>query len=141
MDNTLLILHYRLKHGVKVVREYDRAMPRICAHGSELNQVWTNLIVNAIDAMDGKGELRIRTSRAADYAMVEIIDNGPGIPPEVQAHLFEPFFTTKGVGEGTGLGLDTAKRIVRQHHGRIRVETRPGETNFQVTLPLTSRPL
>jgi signal transduction histidine kinase len=137
LDNTLLILRHRLKHGVEVVREYDRTLPRICAHGSELNQVWTNLIVNAIDAMGGKGELRIRTSRAQDSAMVEIVDNGPGIPPEVRAHLFEPFFTTKGVGEGTGLGLDTAKRIVRQHHGQIRVETRPGETNFQVTLPVS----
>ena len=137
LDNTLLILNHRLKHGVEVVREYDRSLPRICAHGSELNQVWTNLIVNAIDAMGGKGELRIRTSRERDGVMVEIVDNGPGIPPEVKAHLFEPFFTTKGVGEGTGLGLDTANRIVRQHHGRIRVETRPGETNFQVTLPVT----
>jgi signal transduction histidine kinase len=137
LDNTLLILRHRLKQGVEVVRDYDRALPRICAHGSELNQVWTNLIVNAIDAMGGKGELRIRTSLAQDGVMVEIVDNGPGIPPEVQAHLFEPFFTTKGVGEGTGLGLDTASRIVRQHHGQIRVETRPGETNFQVTLPVS----
>jgi signal transduction histidine kinase len=137
LDNTLLILGHRLKHGVAVVREYDRALPKICAHGSELNQVWTNLIVNAIDAMGGKGELRIRTSRAQDDVMVEIVDNGPGIPPEVKAHLFEPFFTTKGVGEGTGLGLDTANRIVRQHHGQIHVETRPGETNFQVTLPVS----
>jgi signal transduction histidine kinase len=137
LDNTLLILRHRLKQGVEVVREYDRALPKICAHGSELNQVWTNLIVNAIDAMAGKGELRIRTSGARDGVMVEIIDNGPGIPSDVRAHLFEPFFTTKGVGEGTGLGLDTANRIVRQHHGQIRVETRPGETNFQVTLPVS----
>jgi signal transduction histidine kinase len=141
LDSTLLILHHRLKHGVQVVREYDRTLPKLCAHGSELNQVWTNLIVNAIDAMAGKGELRIRTSRAQDYALVEIMDNGPGIPPEVQAHLFEPFFTTKGVGEGTGLGLDTASRIVRQHQGQILVESRPGATNFRVTLPLTSRSL
>ncbi|HMC62334.1 MAG TPA: ATP-binding protein, partial [Candidatus Solibacter sp.] len=136
LDNTLLILHHRLKQGVDVIREYDRTLPRICAHGSELNQVWTNLIDNAVDAMGGKGELRIRTSRAGNCVQVEIVDNGSGIPPEVKAHLFEPFFTTKGVGEGTGLGLDTVNRIVGQHHGRVRVETRPGETNFQVSLPM-----
>jgi signal transduction histidine kinase len=136
LDNTLLILHYRLKHGVQVTREYDRTLPRICAYGSELNQVWTNLIDNAADAMGGKGELRIRTSRVGECVQVEIIDDGPGIPPEVKTHLFEPFFTTKGVGEGTGLGLDTVNRIVRQHHGHVHVQSRPGETNFQVTLPI-----
>jgi len=136
LDNTLLILNHKLKQGIQVIREYDRTLPRICAHGSELNQVWTNLIVNAVDAMEGKGELRVRTSRVGDCVLVEIIDNGTGIPPEVQAHLFEPFFTTKSVGEGTGLGLDTVNRIVRQHHGRVHVETRPGETNFQVSLPM-----
>jgi len=136
LDNTLLILHHRLKHGVDVIREYDRSLPRICAYGSELNQVWTNLIDNAVDAMSGKGELRIRTSRVGDCVQVEIVDNGPGIPPEVKAHLFEPFFTTKGVGEGTGLGLDTVNRIVRQHHGQVIVTSRPGETNFQITLPI-----
>ena len=136
LDNTLLILHHRLKHGVQVIREYDRSLPRICAYGSELNQVWTNLIDNAIDAMGGKGELRIRTSRVGDSVQVEVIDNGRGIPPEVRTHLFEPFFTTKGVGEGTGLGLDTVNRIVRQHRGRVGVESRPGETKFQVSLPI-----
>jgi len=135
LDNTLLILGHRLKQGVNVIREYDRTLPRLCAYGSELNQVWTNLIDNAVDAMGGKGELRIRTSRVGDAVLVEIIDNGPGIPPEVKAHLFEPFFTTKGVGEGTGLGLDTVKRIVNHHRGEVRLETRPGETNFQVWLP------
>jgi signal transduction histidine kinase len=136
LDNTLLILHHRLKQGVHVIREYDRSLPRICASGSELNQVWTNLIDNAVDAMAGKGELRIRTLRVGDCVHVDIIDNGPGIPPEVKTHLFEPFFTTKGVGEGTGLGLDTVNRIVRQHHGQVRVESRPGETKFQVSLPI-----
>ena len=136
LDNTLLILHHRLKHGINVIREYDRNLPRICAHGSELNQVWTNLIDNAADAMNGKGELRVRTSRVGDCALVEVIDNGPGIPDAVKAHLFEPFFTTKEVGEGTGLGLDTVNRIVSQHHGRVHVESRPGETNFQVSLPI-----
>src|SRR5262249_33096858 len=95
LDNTLLILHHRLKHRVQVVRDYDRSLPRICAYGSELNQVWTNLIDNAVDAMDGKGELRIRTSRSGESLQVEVTDNGPGIAPEVQNHLFEPFFTTK----------------------------------------------
>jgi signal transduction histidine kinase len=137
LDNTLLILHHRLKHGINVIREYDRTLPRLCAYGSELNQVWTNLIDNAADAMDGKGELRIRTSRVGDCVLVEIIDNGHGIPSEVKAHLFEPFFTTKEVGEGTGLGLDTVNRIVRQHHGQVRVESEPGETKFQVSLPLS----
>ncbi len=138
LDNTLLILHHRLKHGVQVTRDYDRSLPRICAYGSELNQVWTNLIDNAIDAMNGKGELLIRTSRAGDLVQIEVVDNGPGIPPDVKAHLFEPFFTTKGVGEGTGLGLDTVSRIVRQHRGYVRVESRPGETKFQVSLPTQS---
>jgi signal transduction histidine kinase len=137
LDNTLLILHHRLKHGVQVTREYDRSLPKLCAYGSELNQVWTNLIDNAVDAMAGKGELRIRTSRVRDYVQVEVIDNGPGIPSEVKAHLFEPFFTTKGVGEGTGLGLDTVNRIVRQHRGQVRVESRPGDTKFQVSLPIS----
>jgi signal transduction histidine kinase len=136
LDSTLLILHHRLKHGVQVTREYDRSLPRICAHGSELNQVWTNLIDNAVDAMGGKGEVRIRTSRVGDSIQVEVIDNGPGIPSEVKTHLFEPFFTTKGVGEGAGLGLDTVNRIVRQHRGQVRVESRPGETKFQVSLPI-----
>jgi len=136
LDNTLLILKHQLKHGIEVIREYDRTLPRICAYGSELNQVWTNLIDNAVDAMGGKGVLRIRTSRLGNHALVEIIDNGHGIPDEVKAHLFEPFFTTKGVGEGTGLGLDTVNRIVHQHQGTVRVESRPGETNFQVSLPL-----
>jgi signal transduction histidine kinase len=136
IDNTLLILHHRLKHGVEVTREYDRSLPRICAYGSELNQVWTNLIDNAVDAMGGKGELHIRTSRVGDSIQVEVIDNGPGIPPEVKSHLFEPFFTTKGVGDGTGLGLDTVNRIVRQHRGQVHVESRPGETRFQVSLPM-----
>jgi len=129
-------LHHRLKHGVQVIREYDRSLPRICAYGSELNQVWTNLIDNAIDAMGGKGELRIRTSLVGDYVQVQVVDNGPGIPAEVKAHLFEPFFTTKGVEDGTGLGLDTVNRIVRQHRGQVHVESRPGETKFQVSLPI-----
>lgn len=137
LESTLTILSHRLKGGIKVVREYDKDLPRICAYGGELNQIWTNLIDNAIEAMEGKGELRLRTARELDRLLVEIGDNGPGIPPEVQPHIFEPFFTTKGVGDGTGLGLDTVCRIVRSHHGEIRVTSRPGDTRFQVYLPIT----
>ena len=107
LENTLIMLRYRLKHGVELKLDFDRSLPRVCAHGSELNQVWTNLIDNAIDAMNGKGELRIRTARELERVLVEIADNGPGIPSEIRDHIFEPFFTTKGVGNGTGLGLDT----------------------------------
>jgi len=106
--------------------------------GSELNKVWTNIIDNAIDAIHGRGELRVRTYRDATCVVVEIGDNGPGIPPEVQPHIFEPFFTTKGVGEGSGLGLDTVQRIVRKHRGSIEVSSRPGDTRFQIFLPLAA---
>jgi signal transduction histidine kinase len=136
LENTLIILRYRLKHGVEVKLDFDRSLPRVCAHGSELNQVWTNLIDNAIDAMNGKGELRIRTARELERVLVEIADNGPGIPSEIRDHIFEPFFTTKGVGNGTGLGLDTARRIVGEHGGEISVESVPGSTRFQVRLPI-----
>ena len=126
IENTLLILGHRLKRGIKVTREFDRTLPRICAFGSELNQVWTNLIVNAIDAMGETGELQIRTARDGNGLLVEIVDSGPGIPTEAQPHIFEPFFTTKPVGQGTGLGLDTANRIVRKHRGTLRFDSRPG---------------
>jgi len=108
--------------------------------GSELNQVWTNIIDNAIDAMHGKGELRIRAYHDDGCVVVEIGDNGPGIPDEVQPHIFEPFFTTKGVGEGTGLGLDTVQRIVKKHRGNIQLSSKPGDTRFQVWLPLAGAP-
>ena len=137
LENTLTILNHKLKSGITVIREYDESLPRICAFGGELNQIWTNLMANAIEAMHGKGELRVRTARELDRVLVEIGDNGPGIPPEVLPHIFEPFFTTKGVGEGTGLGLDTVGRIIRNHHGEIRVSSHPGDTRFQVFLPLT----
>jgi signal transduction histidine kinase len=104
----------------------------------ELNQVWTNIIDNAIDAMHGTGELRVRTYRDDGGVVVEIGDNGPGIPDDVQAHIFEPFFTTKGVGEGAGLGLDTVQRIVKKHRGNIRLSSKPGDTRFQVWLPLAT---
>lgn len=136
IENTLTILGHRLKQGVSVVRDYDPNLPRICAYGGELNQIWTNLIDNAIDAMNAKGELRIRSKRNLDRVLIEIADNGPGIPPEIQTRIFDPFFTTKGVGQGTGLGLDTACRIAHKHHGAIRVISKPGDTRFQVDLPL-----
>jgi signal transduction histidine kinase len=136
LENTLIILHHRLKGGVQVIRDYAQNLPKICAYGGELNQIWTNLIANAIEAMKGKGELRVRTALELDRVLVEIGDSGPGIPDEVLPHIFEPFFTTKEVGEGTGLGLDTACRIVRNHHGEIRVNSRPGDTRFQVRLPI-----
>jgi signal transduction histidine kinase len=137
IENTLTILGHKLKQGVRVTREFERSLPRICAYGSELNQVWTNLIDNAIDAMGGKGDLSIRTARDHDGVRVEIADNGPGIPRAIQDRIWEPFFTTKGVGEGTGLGLDIVRRIVtRRHGGDIRVHSQPGETRFEVWLPI-----
>jgi signal transduction histidine kinase len=136
IENTLTILQYKLKRGVTVHREYEKIPLLVNSFGSELNQIWTNIIDNAIDAMNGSGDLRIRTYREDDCVVVEIGDNGPGISPEVEAHIFEPFFTTKGVGEGTGLGLDTVQRIVRKHRGNIQVESKPGDTRFQVYLPL-----
>jgi signal transduction histidine kinase len=136
LDNTLLILHHELKTGIEVIREYDPNLPKVCAYGSELNQVWTNLIDNAVQAMDGKGQLRIRTEREGERVVVEIVDDGPGIPDEIKDRIFEPFFTTKGVGVGSGLGLDIVRRIVWRHGGDVRVQSRPGETRFCVHLPL-----
>jgi len=136
LETTLTILNHKLKQGVAVQRDYQRVPLLVNSFGSELNQVWTNIIDNAIDAMHGKGELRVRTYRDDGCVVVEIADNGPGIAPEVEPHIFEPFFTTKGVGEGTGLGLDTVQRIVRKHRGNIQVDSKPGDTRFQVWLPL-----
>lgn len=138
LDNTLLILKYKLKKKtVEVVREYDPQLPPITAHGSLLNQVWTNLIDNAIDALpDSGGRLKIRTKLEPGDILVEIRDNGAGIAPDVQPHIFEPFYTTKAVNEGTGLGLDAVSRIVRKHRGDIRFTTKPGDTCFEVRLPL-----
>jgi signal transduction histidine kinase len=136
LENTLTILNHKLKHGVTVQRDYQRVPLLVNSFGSELNQVWTNIIDNAIDAMKGKGELRVRTYRDDGFVVVEIGDNGPGISPEVQRHIFEPFFTTKKVGEGTGLGLDTVQRIVKKHRGNIQVTSKPGDTCFQVWLPV-----
>jgi signal transduction histidine kinase len=136
LENTLTILNHKLKRGVTVKREYQKIPLLVNSFGSELNQVWTNIIDNAIDAMGGKGELIIRTYRDDNSVAVEIADNGPGISPEILSHIFEPFFTTKGVGEGTGLGLDTVLRIIKKHRGSINVTSKPGNTCFQVLLPL-----
>jgi signal transduction histidine kinase len=139
LEDTLAILRYRLA-GIEVERDYDESLPRITAHGSELNQVWTNLIDNAVDAVadgDKTGRIRLRTTHERDRLLVEISDNGPGIPEEIQDHIFEPFFTTKDVGKGTGFGLDVSYRIVvGRHGGDIRIVTKPGDTRFQVRLPM-----
>jgi signal transduction histidine kinase len=136
LETTLTILNHKLKRGVVVQRDYQSVPLLVNSFGSELNQVWTNIIDNAIDAMGGEGELRVRTYREDNCVVVEIADNGPGILPEIRSHIFEPFFTTKGVGEGTGLGLDTVQRIVKKHRGNIQVSSKPGDTRFQVWLPL-----
>ena len=136
LDSTLKMFNSETRKGIEVKREYDRALPRIFAYPSELNQVWTNLIDNALDAMSGSGTLTIRTVREPEAALVEIGDTGSGIPEEIQSRIFEPFFTTKGVGKGTGLGLDIVYRIVtRRHHGTIRLYSQPGNTRFQVRVP------
>jgi len=140
LENTLTILNHKLKKGVAVKRDYQKVPLLVNSFGSELNQVWTNLIDNAIDAMNGKGELRVRTYREDSCVVVEIGDNGPGIPAQVRPHIFEPFFTTKSVGQGTGLGLDTVQRIVKRHRGSIQVKSEPGDTCFQIWLPLAGTP-
>jgi signal transduction histidine kinase len=136
LDATVVMLGFKLA-GVDVVREYDHDLPKLPVYGAELNQVWTNLIDNAADAMKGSGTLTLRTRRQGDYAVVEIADNGPGIPEDVRDRIFEPFFTTKPPGEGSGLGLETARRIVvKRHHGKLEVETSDAGTTFSVYLPL-----
>jgi signal transduction histidine kinase len=137
IDSTLVMLSAKIGAGVKVVKDYDPAMPPLHVYAAELNQVWTNLIDNAVQAMDGEGTLTIRTAHADGWATVEIGDTGPGIPPENVARIFEPFFTTKPVGQGTGLGLDISWRIVvNRHRGDLSVTSEPGNTVFHVRLPL-----
>jgi len=141
LDATLVMLGGKIKSGITVVKEYDRSLPKVPAYAGELNQVWTNLIVNALDAMAGEGTLTLRTGRDGDCALVEVADTGPGIPEELRPRVFEPFFTTKPVGQGTGLGLDVSWRIVvKRHGGDLRVTSTPGDTRFQVVLPLTEPP-
>ncbi|MCI0627859.1 MAG: ATP-binding protein [Acidobacteria bacterium] len=142
IDVTLRMFQHQLKHRVHVTRQFDQNLPRIRADGSALNQIWTNLIDNALDAMESlppeqPKELHVKTCVEREGILVEITDNGPGIPTEVQNRMFEPFFTTKPVGDGTGLGLDIVRRIIRNHKGSIRVESNPGRTMFQVRLPFS----
>jgi signal transduction histidine kinase len=138
LDATLVMLSAKIPPGVTVVKEYDRSLPAVPAYAGELNQVWTNLIVNALDAMGEEGRLTLRTGSDGECAVVEVCDTGPGIPEELRSRVFEPFFTTKPVGQGTGLGLDVSWRIVVQRHGGdLRVASTPGDTRFSVVLPLT----
>ncbi|HKB31321.1 MAG TPA: ATP-binding protein [Streptosporangiaceae bacterium] len=140
LDSTLLTLGGKIGDGITVTKQYDREIPSIPAYAGELNQVWTNLIDNAVAAMAGHGTLTVRTGQERDGVVVEIADTGPGVPPEIQERIFEPFFTTKPVGEGTGLGLDISWRIVvNKHHGDLRVVSEPGNTRFRVWLPLTTQ--
>ena len=137
LDSTLVMLNHKVGDGVKVVKDYDRTLPQIPAHPAELNQVWTNLIDNAVQAMSGAGTLTIRTYLEDDHVIVSVGDTGPGVPDELKKRVFEPFFTTKAVGEGTGLGLDISYRIVvNGHGGDIRLESKPGDTRFLVRLPI-----
>ena len=136
LENTLVILQHKLKKGVVVKRDYSPNLPHIQAYASELNQVWTNIIDNAVDAMNGKGEIRIKTYQEDNRVIVEITDNGPGIPEEIQTRIFEPFFTTKAPGHGTGLGLHISHDIIaNRHHGQLMVESKPGQTKFKAILP------
>ncbi|MGH2620364.1 MAG: sensor histidine kinase, partial [Anaerolineales bacterium] len=137
LEDTLMILRGKLNPGISVRREYAEGLPRIQGYGSELNQVWTNLIDNALDAVDGAGEIVLRTRQEGDWIVVEVNDNGPGIPEELQGRVFDQFFTTKEPGKGTGLGLDISYRIVvDKHRGNIRLSSQPGNTRFEVWLPV-----
>jgi signal transduction histidine kinase len=139
LDSTLLMLGGKIPPGIKVVKDFDRSLPAIPAYAGELNQVWTNLIDNAVSAMGGSGVLTVRTGMDREFVFVEFCDTGPGVPPEIRDRIFEPFFTTKPVGEGTGLGLDISWRIVvNKHHGDISVESVPGDTRFRVRLPVSA---
>lgn len=136
LENTLVILRHKTKEGVKIIRQFAANLPRIEAYGSELNQVWTNILDNALDALEGTGEITLRTYAKPPFVFIEIQDNGPGIPTNIQKRIFEPFFTTKPPGVGTGLGLNISYTIIHKHYGEIRVTSKPGETCFQVKLPI-----
>jgi len=140
LENTLIIMQHKLKKGVTVKREYAKDLPHIEAYASELNQVWTNIIDNAVDAMDGAGQIILKTYKEDENVVVEIVDNGPGIPDDIQTRIYEPFFTTKPPGKGTGLGLHISHDIIaNRHHGQLLVESRPGETKFKAILPIQMR--
>src|SRR5260221_1159399 len=139
IENTLTMLQYKLRKGnIEVIREFDGQLPKIMALVGELNQVWTNLVDNALEAMEavGRGRLTIRTEKDHEFVKVSIIDNGPGIPEEIKSRIFDPFFTTKDIGKGTGMGLDVVSRIVNQHHGSVKVNSKPGNTAFIVCFPI-----
>ena len=137
LENTLVLLRPRITAGISITRDYAKDVPRIEAYGSDLNQVWTNLIDNAVDAIAGQGVLTLRTFTTESAVTVDIIDDGPGIPQEIQPRIFEPFYTTKDPGTGTGLGLHTAYNIiVNKHRGQLQVASRPGETRLRVVLPI-----
>jgi signal transduction histidine kinase len=139
LETTLTVLGFKLKQTtIAVVRDYDRTLPKLTVRGSELNQVWTNLLDNAIAALGEEGTITIATRADGNCAVIEITDDGPGIPDDVAEQIFDPFFTTKGVGDGTGLGLATARRIiVDRHNGSLTLDTEPGRTTFRVRLPFT----
>jgi signal transduction histidine kinase len=143
LDNTLVILRHKIKPVHMIIRDYAPDLPRIEAYAGELNQVWTNILDNALDALadspDG-AEIRLRTRRQEDSIVVDLCDNGPGVPPEIQSRVYEPFFTTKPPGIGTGLGLNIAYNIVNKHYGDLQLKSRPGETCFTVRLPLRLPP-
>jgi len=138
LNSTLVMLRSRLKKGISVKREYSENLPRIQAYGSELNQVWTNILDNAVDAMNENGRITIKTYKENQHLVVEIKDSGPGIPEDIQSKIFDPFYTTKPVGKGTGMGLNISHNIiVQKHKGEIKVKSKPGETCFQIKLPIT----
>jgi signal transduction histidine kinase len=140
LDSTLLMLSGKIPPGIEIVKDYDRSLPSIPAYAGELNQVWTNLIDNAVSAMNGSGTLTVRTGMDREQVFVDFCDTGPGVPPEIRDRIFEPFFTTKPVGEGTGLGLDISWRIVvNKHHGDLSLQSSPGDTRFRVRLPITAQ--
>ncbi len=136
IDTVLTLYHYQIKHGVEVVRNYGTDLPSVLCYPDELNQVWTNLLHNALQAMGNKGVLKIDVKHQDNTISVSITDNGPGIPPEIMPRIFEPFFTTKPPGEGSGLGLDIVHKIIEKHQGQLQVESVPGQTKFTVSLPL-----
>ncbi|MEO8397201.1 MAG: ATP-binding protein, partial [Chloroflexota bacterium] len=138
LETTLKVLNHKLRN-IQVIRDYDTTIPTVIGNGSDLNQVWTNLIDNASDAMKGQGTLQIITRNENEFAMIEITDSGAGIPPDVLPHIFSPFYTTKGVGAGTGLGLDISYRIIQQHKATIEVQSEPGRTRFIVRIPVADQ--
>jgi signal transduction histidine kinase len=142
LDSTLMMLGGKIPPGITIVKEYDRSLPAIPAYAGELNQVWTNLIENAVSAMGGTGKLTVRTGLDQDRGQVyvEFGDTGPGVPAEIKERIFEPFFTTKPVGEGTGLGLDIVSRIIKNARGQISVASAPGNTRFQIRIPINAAP-